>query len=181
MKETILAQRYAKALFSVALERDLIEKIRGELYLFVTTLEENKKLVNFILSPENSYPEKRKVIKSIFEGRCSREFFNFLLLLLEKGRNTLYSEIYKAFNALYDKHHRKQSALAISAVALKRSDLAALETEFSKSLKMNFEIENHVEPEILGGLILNIDGKILDGSVRMQLERLQQVVSSQLN
>lgn len=181
MREGILAQRYAKALFALALERKQLEPLRRELYEFVTTVEENRELSQFLCSPENSRAEKRAALTKVFQSRCSPVMFNFLLLLAEKGRVGAYREIHQAFQKLYDKHIRKVKALAISAVPLEKTELDALKQDLTNALQMNFEIENRVNPEILGGLILDLDGKILDGSVRLQLERLRTAMYSRRN
>ncbi|MGH7492430.1 MAG: ATP synthase F1 subunit delta [bacterium] len=181
MKEGILAQRYAKALFTVALERKLLDKVRSELHDFVARLAGEKQLSEFMHSPEYSRAAKRKILEKGFQDRYSNIFFNFIALVAEKGRSTLYREIYLAFNELYDRHHRKARALAITPAPMDKADLDALQSDLSKAMKLTFEIENRVDPNILGGLVLNIGGKILDASVRRQLDSLLQVMANRLN
>jgi F-type H+-transporting ATPase subunit delta len=181
MREGILAERYAKALFTVALERKLLDKVRSELHDFVTRLEGEKQLFEFMHSPENSRAAKRKVLEKGFQDRYSNIFFNFIALVADKGRSTLYRDIYAAFNELYDRHHRKARALAITAAPMDKVDLSALQTDLSKAMQLTLEIENRVDPSILGGLVLNIGGKILDASVKRQLDSLLHVMASRLN
>ena len=181
MKEGILAQRYAKALFAVALEKKLLDKVRGELYDFVTRLEDNAEFSYFLRTPERSRAEKRQLIERILQDRYSNIFFNFLLLLIDKGRIALYREVQQAFSALYDHHHRKVRALTITAMPMAKGELEALESDLAQAMNRTLEIENRVDPAILGGIVLDIEGKILDGSVRRQLERLREVVVSQRN
>lgn len=181
MKEGILAQRYAQALFGVALERKLLDKVRDELHDFVSRLEENPELSHFLRSPERSRAEKRQLVERVMQDRYSNIFFNFLVLLINKGRIALYLEMQRAFNDLYDRHHRKVRALAVTAMPMAKSELEALQTDLAQALSRALEIENRVDPAIVGGIVLNIEGKILDGSVRRQLERLREVVSSRRN
>jgi F-type H+-transporting ATPase subunit delta len=181
MKEGILAQRYAKALFAVALERKLLDKVRGELHDFITRLESDKDFVEFMRSPENSRAAKHKLLEQAFKDRYSSAFFNFLTLVADKGRSALYQEIYMAFNELYDRHHRKARALAITAAPMDKSDLNTLQTDLSKAMQLTLEIENRVDPAILGGLVLNIDGKILDASIKRQLDSLLEVMANRMN
>lgn len=181
MKEGILAQRYAKALFDVALERKLLEKARGELHDFVSRLEENPELSYFLRSPERSRAEKRQLVERAMQDRYSNIFFNFLVLLINKGRIALYREVQQAFNELYDRHHRKVRALAVTAMPMAKSELETLQSDLAQALNRVLEIENRVDPAIVGGIVLNIEGKILDGSVRRQLERLREVVASRRN
>ena len=181
MKEGILAQRYANALFAVALDKKLLEKVRDELYDFVARLENSDELSHFLRSPERSRAEKRQLVERVFADRYSNIFFNFLLLLIDKGRIPLYRDVRLAFGALYDRHHRKVRALAITAMPMAKSELEALQTDLAETMKRTLEIENRIDPAILGGIVLDIEGKILDGSVRRQLERLREVVASQRN
>jgi F-type H+-transporting ATPase subunit delta len=181
MKEGILAQRYAKALFAVALERSLLDKVRSELHDFVARLEGDQELAEFMRSPENSRAVKHRLLEKAFRERYSDILFNFLVLVTDKGRSTLYADIHQAFNELYDRHHRKARALAITAAPMDKGDLNKLQTDLSKAMQLTLEIENRVDPAILGGLVLNVDGKILDASVKRQLDGLLEVLASRLN
>lgn len=181
MKEGILAQRYAKALFAVAVDKKLLEKVRDELYDFVARLENNPEFSHFLRSPERSRAEKRQLVERVFADRYSNIFCNFLLLLIDKGRIPLYRDVRQAFSALYDQHHRKVRALAITAMPMAKGELEVLQSDLAQAMNRTLEIENRIDPAILGGIVLDIDGKILDGSVRRQLERLREVVASQRN
>ena len=173
MKESVLARRYAKALFALALERKLLDKTRKELRDFLAVLEENAELSDFFLSPENSRSDKQQAVERTLQDRYSNLFCNFLLLVIQKGRYALLNEIVHAFDELYDQHHRRGRALAITAVPMDSRLSADLREKLAKSLSMDIELENRVDPKILGGLVLNINGQVLDGSVKQQLERLR--------
>lgn len=173
MKERVLARRYARALFEIALERKILSKVREEIHAFSALLEEHASLRNFFLSPEHPREAQKKVAEQALADRFSNVFFNFLLVLIDKRRQTLTREIVAAFEALYDRHIRKIRALAITAVPMDEATLGHLRVTLSKSLEMDMELQNRVEPEILGGLVVQVEGKILDGSVRQQLARLR--------
>ena len=173
MKETILAQRYAKALFSLALERELLDKVRSELHSFVAILEEQPDFEYFLRSPENSRASKREAVERLLQDRFSNLFLNFLLLVIFKGRYHLIKDVMRSYDDLYNRHHRRARALAITAVPLDQVAANDLRAKLSQSLKLEIELENQVAPGIIGGLVLNINGKVLDGSVKRQLEQLR--------
>lgn len=173
MKEEILARRYAKALFETAQERKLLEKIRSELHNFAAALEENKAFADFFSSPEHSRADKRAAIEKVFQDRYSNVFFNFLAVVIQKGRHNAMAEIVKSFDELYDRFTRRTRALAVTAVPLDKKISDDLKVSLSKSLNKQVDLENRVDPSILGGIVLNIDGKVMDGSVKQQLERLR--------
>jgi F-type H+-transporting ATPase subunit delta len=173
MKEAILARRYAKALFALALERNMLDKIRSELHNFAALLEENVEFGDFFRSPENSRAAKREALERALQDRYSNLFFNFLLLIVHKGRYDVITDMVRAFDDLYERHHRRVRALAITAVPMDTKLADDLRNKLTKSLRMEIELENRVDPNILGGLVLNIDGKVMDGSIKQQLERLR--------
>jgi len=172
LKETVLARRYARALFEIALERKMLGKVRDELQAFARVLEKDAALRNFLFSPEQTRAAQRQVVEKAFADRFSAVFFNFLLVLIEKRRQTLIQEIIAAFETLHDRHLRKMRALAITAVPMDQKTLEQLRAALSKSLDMDMELQNRVDPEILGGVVVLVEGKILDGSIRQHLRRL---------
>jgi F-type H+-transporting ATPase subunit delta len=181
LKETVLARRYATALFESALERKMLGKVREELHAFAALLKKDSKLRNFLFSPEHSRAEQKKAVEKSFADRFSELFFNFLQVLIEKRRQTLIQEIISAFEALHDRHLRKMRALAITAVPMDQKALEQLRTSLSKSLDMDMELQNRVDPEILGGLVVQVEGKILDGSIRQHLLRMRQRIMNSRN
>jgi len=173
LKSLVLARRYAKALFELAEERNTIASIADELVAFRDLLSENVDLRNFFLSPEAGKERKIEFVRKNFKGRFSTLFINFLHLLLEKGRQSIIDEIVSEFGKRYDRYQNKVRASAITAVPMPKADMQALHELLSKRFQANFEIENRVDPGILGGVVLQIDGKVLDGSIRNQLRRLR--------
>jgi len=173
LKSLVLARRYAKALFELAEERNSIESIARELETFQKLLAENTELRNFFLSPEAGKEQKVKFVQDNFKGQFSTLFINFLHLLIEKGRQNIIDEIVGEFGKRYDRYQNKVRASAITAIPMPEAEMQALSELLSKRFQANFEIENRVDPDILGGVVLQIDGKVLDGSIRNQLRRLR--------
>lgn len=181
MKEAVLARRYAKALFEIALERKMLGKVREELSAFSNLLEKDDSLRNFLFSPEHSRAAQKKAVEQAFADRFSAVFFNFILVLLEKRRQSLMHDIMTAFEVLHDRHLRKMRALAITAIPMDQKTLEQLRASLSKSLDMDMELQNRVDPEILGGLVVQVEGKILDGSIRRYLSRMREKIIDNRN
>jgi F-type H+-transporting ATPase subunit delta len=150
-----------------------VQEVRERRSGFDAWLEENAEFGDFFRSPENSRAAKRLAVEKIFQDRFSALFFNFLLLLIHKGRHNAVQDIAHAFDELYDRHYRRTHALAITAVPMDTALAGDLRERLAKSLNKQVELETKVDPSLLGGIVLNIDGKVLDGSVKQQLERLR--------
>ena len=184
MKATVLARRYAKALFELAVERkilDTIAKIAKEVAVFSGMLEDNPKLRYYFNSPEAGKAGKRALVENSFQDRFSALLVNFLFVLLEKGRQSIFPEIAVEFNRFCDKHYNRVRANTVTAVPLPKSHLEKLLKNLAQQYKATFDIENYVDANILGGMILNIDGKVIDASLRKQLEKMKTTLSASRN
>ena len=115
MKNTVLARRYAKALFELAVERKILDTIQNEVRSFSQSLDDNLQFRLFFFAQDVSKKQKREKIEELMQDRVSNVFFNFVLVLLKKNREFIFPEIVKEFQSIVDKHHRKINALAITA------------------------------------------------------------------
>ena len=174
MKLLVLARRYARALFELAQENNTLESIHSELHAFKKLLDETPELQHFFLSPEIGRQGKIEFIDSKLQDQFSTLFINFLFVLIRKGRQGIFPEIVSEFDRLYDKYHNRIRASAVTVRPLKQEELEQLRAQLVKQYKATFDIENFVDPEILGGLILKIDGRVIDASLRNQLEKLRE-------
>ncbi|MFQ5631239.1 MAG: ATP synthase F1 subunit delta [bacterium] len=181
MKATVLARRYAKALFELAVEKKNLETIAKEVAAFESMIEDNPKLKYFFHSPEAGKAGKRALVEKNFQDRFSALFIHFIFILLEKGRQNIFDEIAVEFNRFCDKHYNKIRASTVTAVPLKSDQLDRLKKNLHQQYRATFDIENYVDPEILGGMILNVEGKVIDASLRNQLEKMKATMSDKRN
>lgn len=173
MRENVLAKRYARALFEIARERGILENIRNEIEFFNQNLQLNQPFRHFLNSEEINKREKIKKIEELFQDRVSNVFFNFLLVLLMKNRQSIFSIIAKQFEVFLDKHFMKIRASAITAIPLEEGSLLRLKETLSKRFQANVQIQNRIDPKIIAGIVIKVDGQVLDGSLQSQLRRLK--------
>lgn len=173
MKETVLARRYARALFELARERDILVSIANEMASIEDNLQTDQRFRLFLYSQDLSKREKTEKMEKMLQDRVSNVFFNFLLVLLKKNRELIFSAIAKEFQALVDRHDKKTRASATTVVPLDEKSLSKLKFLLDETFKSDVRIDNEIDKSILGGIIVNIDGRLLDGSLRTQLRRLK--------
>ncbi len=181
MKTHVLARRYAKALFELALEKGILKTVANEVQAFEKLISESDELRHFLLSPEVGREGKVKFLTERMQDQFSALFVNFWIVLLRKGRQDLYPEIVQEFGKQYDRYQNRVRASAITAVPMQEKELSRLKKTLSDHYKANFEIENFIDPEVLGGLILKIDGKVIDASLRNQLAKLREILLVERN
>ena len=173
MKDTVLARRYAKALFELAVEKDKIDSIQNEVGSFGRSLEDNAQLRLFLFAQDVSKKQKREKLEKLLQGNVSKIFFNFLLVLLKKNREFIFPEIAREFESIVDKHHRKINALAITAQPLDERSSSKLKSLLDKTFDADVQISNDIDLSILGGIVVNVEGHVFDGSLQSQLARLK--------
>lgn len=181
MRESVLAKRYAKALFELARDREILDKIQEEVASFNRTLETNSDFRLFLQSQDMSQNEKKSRIEQLLQDRVSNVFFNFVLVLLKKNREALFTAIAREFQGLLDKLHKKLPATAVTALPLDSTTEAKLKDLLDKTFDADVQITSEIEPDILGGLIVNVEGYVFDGSLQNQLQRLRKELIQRTN
>ncbi|ADI28259.1 MULTISPECIES: F0F1 ATP synthase subunit delta [Geobacillus] len=173
MNQEVIAKRYASALFQIALEQGQLDRIEEDVRAVRQALAENGEFLSLLSYPKLSLDQKKALIREAFAG-VSTPVQNTLLLLLERHRFGLVPELAEQFLALVDDARGIAKAVAYSARPLTDEELRALSDVFAQKVgKQTLEIENIIDPELIGGVKLRIGNRIYDGSVSGQLERIR--------
>ena len=172
-----IARVYAKALFEAAKDLGKLDTIRGQLGQFVDALHENREMQLFLFSPSFSSAEKIEALKSAVTD-AEPEFLNFLELLLEKGRIPVIFRIQRQFNAMWDKENKRLGVTVTSAVELDPEVTKRISDEIEEQTGNTVELTSRVDPDILGGLVVQVGNMILDTSIQNRHEKLRKSVAS---
>ena len=179
MRSVVLARRYAKALFELAIEKKLLDQVAKEVLAFDLLLKDDGTFRHFFISPENSVALKSEAIEKSLDKKCSDLFKRFLLILIEKRRQNIFEEIAIEFGRIYDMHSNTVRGYAITASSIGNAELQNLQKALSKQFNATFELQNKIDANILGGLILQIGGKVYDNSLRNHLNQLEKRLLAQ--
>ena len=173
IKQIRIAKRYAIALFEIAKSADIIQQVFEELKSVVADCHETKELKDFLESPIISIDDKKEVVDRVFKDSVSEQTYNFLILLAENSRFDLLQAVTDEYNVLLDDLNNVLKANITSAVEinseLKDKLVQKLEYKTSKKVVPVY----YIDPEIIGGLIVEVDDKTIDSSIRTKLNNLQ--------
>lgn len=172
-----IARVYATALFGAAKDRGKLDAIRDQLTQFVEALRENREMQLFLFSPYFSSTEKIEGLKKAVAD-AEPEFLNFLSLLLEKGRMPVIYRIQRQFNEMWNKENKRLGVTVTSAVELDPEIAKRIGKEIEEQTGNTVELTSRVDPDILGGLVLQVGNVVLDTSIRNRLEKLRKSVAS---
>ncbi len=171
-----IATVYARALFEVAEERDLIDQIHDELTQFADALSENRQLAVFFFSPYFSTEEKKQGLKRAVTG-ADPAFMNFLEALIERHRMPAIFRIKAQYQDMWEDARDLLPVELTSAIELDSATVASIGERVGEQTKRTVELKSTVDPDILGGIVLRVGNVILDASIRNRLEQLRKQVA----
>ncbi|WP_203363501.1 F0F1 ATP synthase subunit delta [Bacillus sp. REN10] len=174
MSNSVVAKRYALALFQIAKEQQQLDAIEEELRVVKAVFTESKELLPLLQSPKMTIQQKKDLLKSAF-ANASSYTVNLLMLLTERHREIYITDVVDAYIQLANEERGLAEATVVSVRPLTETEEASISAQFAKKVgKQSLKITNEVDANLLGGLKVRIGNRIYDGSVRGKLDRLQQ-------
>ena len=170
-----IAAVYARSLFEVAKEGDKLDAVRDQLGAFADALDESRELQVFFFSPYFSTQEKNEGLERAVTD-ADPVILNFLKLLIEKHRVPVLFRIRANFDALWERENKLLPVEITSAVELDQSTVRQLGDRISEQTGRHVELSSRVEPDILGGIVVQVGNSVLDASIRNRLDQLRRQV-----
>ena len=171
-----IAEVYSRSLFEVAKEHDSLDEVHDQLGELADALGDSRELQVFFFSPYFSSQEKKEGIRKVVSGG-NEHFVNFLELLAEKHRMPAVFRVRRAFDALWQEENRLLSVSVTSAIDLDEKMVKGIGKRIEEETDRRVELTSRVDPDVLGGLVLQVGNVVLDASVRSRLERLRKQVA----
>ena len=171
-----IATVYARALFEAAQERSNLDEVREQLGQFADALDANRDLQVFLFSPYFSTQEKKDGLDRAVSD-ADPILTNFLALLVERHRMPAVFRIRERFEALWARENRLLPVEITSAIALDESTVASIGERIGEQTGRKVELSSHVDPDILGGIVLRVGNSVLDASIRNRLNQLRKQVA----
>ena len=174
MADTKAALRYVKSLLNLAVDRGVLDQVHEDMLSFDKVLDENRPLLIALRSPIIKHYKKKNILEALFRGRFNDLTLSFFRIITEKNREKLLPLIAKEFHDAYNEHQGIGKASVVTAVALDNELREEIMTLARKVVgKSKVELKEEVDPEIIGGFILNSGSQQIDSSIKHKLRVLQ--------
>ena len=175
---TSIGKLYAQALYSLAKEENLSGEILSELNALNEAFLKDGVFLKLLSSPNLSKEERLKIVDDSFEGKVQPYVLCFIKLLTEKGYARHFSDCVTAYKELYNEDHGILPVKAVTAVALTDQQREKLCDKLAKLTGKTIELDNVIDPECLGGVRLDYDGKRVDDTVQNRLDSIRSLLKN---
>ena len=173
MNESTITVRYAKALYQAGEENKVLETLRSNVELLYSTIKESKEFAELLQSPIFKTSEKIRLFTDLFSTHIDPLLINFLNLLAKNKREQYLPWMCLNFMQLYKEKQGIKEAVIITSQKLEekyREDILRL---LKKKFKLNIELAEQVNPELIGGFKLRIDDQQIDASISSKLRKIR--------
>lgn len=179
MLETVVARRYALALFNLAGEQGAVDEVEKDLKVVVEVLErfpQLKRAIQHRLVPPR---EKKALVATVFSTRVSSLVQRFIGLLVDKHREGYLESILEAYVLYADRARNVVEVNVSSAVPLAEADLRSLGQRLEAYTGKKVRLKTSVDPSLLGGVVVRIGDQLIDGSVKKRLQKMKRLLTQQ--
>ncbi|MGG1677908.1 F0F1 ATP synthase subunit delta [Neobacillus sp. NRS-1170] len=178
MSNSMVAKRYASALFQIAKEQQILSNVEEELRVVREVLDYNADLKAVLKSSKLTNENKKEIIRNAF-STVNAYVLNTLMILIDRHREDEIVEVVNQFIELANEEMGIAEAKVYSIRPLTDVEREAVSTTFAAKIgKKSLRIENIVDSDLLGGIKLRIGNRIYDGSLRGKLNRLERKLLS---
>ncbi|MBN8235005.1 F0F1 ATP synthase subunit delta [Halobacillus kuroshimensis] len=181
MSQSIIAHRYADALFQLGQERSKLEKFETELQTLKEVFRSSEEIISFLKHPRFSIDQKKTMIAESFQS-FSEEIVNLLKLLVERHREDIILDMIQDYIRMMNDAKGIADADVYSVRQLSEAEKQRISESFAPKVgKQSLNLTNIVDPSIIGGIRLRVGNRIFDGSVSGKLRRIERKLLSTNN
>ncbi|HEV7348716.1 ATP synthase F1 subunit delta [Telluribacter sp.] len=168
-----VASRYAKSLIELAQEKGVVETVYKDMQLFKNTANENRALMLALSSPVIRHERKLGILKGLFQDKVDPVSFTIFNIITKKNREAILDAIADEFIKLYDTYKGIQKATVVTSTPLTAELRQQFNTMVNEATNKTVELEEKIDPKLIGGYILRIGDRQIDASIRSRLNELK--------
>jgi F-type H+-transporting ATPase subunit delta len=168
-----ISSRYAKSLFDLSVEQNILENVQKDMKSFAETCAHSEELMNCLKSPVINGDKKQAVLNSLFAKSFTKLSMIFIETVIRKKREQYLLHIANEFLVLYRDYKNIQQARITSASPLSAKVQEQLKANLEKQTGKIMEIEYIVDPKLIGGIRIQVGDKLFDDSIATQLNNLK--------
>lgn len=168
-----VASRYAKSVLDLAVEKGQLEQVYNDMLYLKSLTKESRDFLNLLKSPVVKADAKIKVFKAITAGKISDLTSSFINLMVSKSREAVLPEVITSFIQQYKQHKNIHVVKLTTATPVSDEVKNTIVDQVRKTSNMqNIELEEKVDPNIIGGFVLQAGDRLIDASIAYDLKNI---------
>ena len=173
MNYSKITVRYSKAIFILAKEKDILDKVKDDMLFISRIIQEISEFAFMLTSPVIQASQKEKALAKIFDNKLSTETMSLLSLIVKNKREEYIPDIARNYIELYRKEKGIKSVTLTTAIEIDKDLKEKLIKIIKEFYKSEIELKSKVNQDIIGGFVISVDDKQLDASVSKKLKDLE--------
>ena len=167
---------YGQSLYDLAKSENLTDEILREMDGVRRIFAANPDYITLLSEPSIPKKERLSLLDEAFGNSLQEYLLNFIKILVEKGMLRSFTACFKRFRSSYNSDHGIADAIVTSAVPLSEEDVKRLKAKLEETTGKRIFLQQRRDPEVLGGLRVEVEGRLLDGTVKGRLSELRRRV-----
>ena len=176
--QSATASAYARALLELANEQKQAEPVANELKQLRELLDNNPSFRSFLRDPGIAKTERGELLGKLFKGKVSALLYNTLGVMNGHGRLSMLGEMARSYQSMLDTQLGRLDVDVTVAQKLSAAELDNVRQRISQAFGKEAILHQHEDPLIIGGLVVRVGDKLIDGSVKAQLELMRRKLLS---
>lgn len=169
---------YGNALFELAMEEHRLDELYSEAQVLVDILKTNDEFIKLLCHPQISKEDKKALVEDTFSGKVSKDMVGLMAMATDKGHGRWLVSILEYFIGCVKKEKNIGIAAVTSAVTLTDSQKSDIEKRLLDTTSYaSMEIEYIVDESLIGGLVIRIEDRVVDSSVKSRLEKMSKALA----
>ncbi len=165
--------QYAKAIYDLANEKKLEDLYFENLKLINNLVNNDENVLKIFSHPSINKEEKKSILKNILEQRVEDEFLHFLYVLIDNDRFVDLNDIVDSYQFYLNEKNKECNATVFTKYNLNEEEKTQIKNKLQLHFNKKINLTVTIDENMIGGIIINIDGKVIDGSIFNQMQDLK--------
>jgi F-type H+-transporting ATPase subunit delta len=172
MNESIISVRYTKALFSLAIEKKILDVVKSDIEVVFSVMSESDELQHIFQNPVLKPSKKQEIVKNVFSS-FNKMTLSFINLLIKNRRESHLYDISRNFLSKFRKYNNIESASLTTAIEIDSVLLEKVKNLIKTSLKTEIDLSTKIDNKIIGGFIIRVGDRQVDSSVKSNINKIR--------
>lgn len=173
MKQSSVADRYAKTLYLASNNAGIVDAVLQDYHTLVDLFDKHKEFQSLLTNPTVKLARKQEFLKNVLSKHLQELSLNFISLLVRKNRIQYLMQVARSFINIVQVQRGIKTAVIYSSIALDEKQISKLKSHFEKVQGGTFEFNNRIDSTLIGGFKIQINDTVIDWSIKNKLESLK--------